>query len=654
MNILIPHSWLLEYLETKAPPKKLAECLSLCGPSFESVNRVGADWIYDIEVTTNRVDLMSVMGIAREAAAILPQFGIKARFKPPVLPEITKSNQFKINLTDSNRLCQRIMAVVIDNINLGPSPEKIRRRLEATGMRALNNTIDVTNYVMREIGQPTHVFDYDRLKSKQLILRLSKPGEKIVSLENKSYKLPGGDIVIDDGSGEIIDLPGIIGTANSVITPKTKRALLFLETNDPIKMRQTSMTLGIRTDAATLNEKGVDPELAPIALKRAVQLIKELTGGQVASRVYDIYHKPLKTKTINTPLQLIKERLGIDISNKKITSILAPLGLKSQSQSKDKLLIAIPSWRHKDINISEDIVEEVARIYGYHRLPSEIMATPIPTNYPDENFVLEHQIKTWLAGMGLMELYTNSLINQPLAKMSQFKVTDHLKIKNALSADWLYLRRSLIPSHWQAIKNNPDGKLQFFEIAHVYHPKKNALPQEELQLIISSNQDYLSLKGIVEALLNKLHLEFTFQPQPNQWAKITLGKKTLGEIKTLDQNWVAVLSLKPLLQLSRRYPRYQAISKHPAIIEDLTFTLSEQTYIAPVIATIKKADRLIQQVRLAKVFKPANGAGRHNYTFTLTYQSRRQSLKTTEIAPVRKKIVSRLANKYAAQLVGKI
>jgi len=652
MNIKITHSHLLEFLDTTATPKKLAEYLSLCGPSIESVEKVGDDYVYDIEITSNRVDMMSVMGIARDAAAILPQFGIQAKFLPPKLAKITlPTDSLPITIKDQHHTCKRILGIVLDNVSLGPSKKYIQDRLKAADIRSLNNTVDITNYVMTEIGHPTHVFDYDRIKTQKLILRHSRAGEKITSLEDKTYTLPGGDNVIDDGTGRIIDLPGIIGTSNSIVIDSTKRVLFFLETNDPVQIRKTSMTLGIRTVAATLNEKWVDPELGMIALKRGIKLLQDLTGATIASNITDIYPEKSKPKSLVTKHRLIKDRLGIDITPAKVSKILTSLGFDNQYQeSSDNYTISIPSFRQKDINIEEDIVEEVARIYGYHRLPSTIMSTPIPTNYPDDNFNLEHQIKTHLAGFGLNEIYTNSLISESLASESEFPVKSHLKINNALSEDWQYLRRSLIPSHLKAL-NQPAKTLSFFELTNTYHPKTRALPEEKLQLIISTKKDYLYLKGIVEALFVSLHLPIKFRPQKNQ-AAIHFKDKLLGTIgpSRLDLEGkihIAILDLKPILKLTNNYPKYQPLSNHPPIIEDLTFTLPEKIYLGEVLNTIKSTHKLITKVQLTKTYH-------QNHTFNITYQSLKKPLSDKLVAPIRRKIVTNLKTKHRSKLVGKI
>ena len=234
MNIKITHKWLLEYLETDATPEEIQKYLSLCGPSIESIMKINDDYVYEIEITSNRIDTASVAGIAREAVAIFPGFSKKAVFKKPNLDlPAYKQNTISLNIFDKEKLTNRIMAVIIDGVHFSKSPAYIKTRLESSGIRSLNNLVDITNYVMIETGHPTHVFDYDRIKTGNFFFRSAKKGEKLITLDKKLFNLQGGEVIIDDGSGRIIDLPSIMGTENSVVTPDTKRIIFFIDNLDP-------------------------------------------------------------------------------------------------------------------------------------------------------------------------------------------------------------------------------------------------------------------------------------------------------------------------------------------------------------------------------------------------------------------------------------
>ncbi len=262
MNIKITYNWLLEYLDTDASPDELQKYLSLCGPSIESVTRVGSDYVFDIEITSNRIDTASVIGIAQEAQAILPMFGKKAVLKlNPLLnlklDQIKPSSGFDLNVDIKNPgLVSRFTAIIFDHIVIGDSPSYIKERLKLAGVKVINNVVDISNYLMLTLGQPIHMFDFDKISDHKMIVRESKKGEKLTTLDGLEMTLPGGDIVIEDGSGKLIDLCGVMGGLNSAITASTKRVLLFVQTYNKSKIRKTTMSTVQRTIAATFFEKG--------------------------------------------------------------------------------------------------------------------------------------------------------------------------------------------------------------------------------------------------------------------------------------------------------------------------------------------------------------------------------------------------------------
>ncbi|NMB56495.1 phenylalanine--tRNA ligase subunit beta [Candidatus Beckwithbacteria bacterium] len=660
MDIKILHSWLLEYLETKASPQKICECLALCGPSCEKVYPYGKnDWLYEIEITTNRVDSMSVYGIAREAAAILPQFGIEAKLKPLNLNKAkvpTKSLPLKIK-TDP-QLTNRVMAVVMDNIEIKQSPDWIKERLEATGIRSLNSVIDITNYIMTEIGHPTHVFDYDLIKDHSLIFRKSKKGEQAITLDKKAHILPGDDNVIVDSENKIIDIPGIMGTANSVVNDNTKRIIFFIDNNDPKILRKTSMTLGIRTVAATLNEKRVDPELAQTAMLRGIELYEKICKAKMASKIYDIYDHKSEPKTVKTSLQFIEERIGVPIKPNLIKQTLVALGFKVKSTDNKNFEITVPSWRSYDVEIPEDIVEEIARIYGYHNLPSivplqeQTKAFPLKQQFYWENLV-KHTLKNW----GYFETYSYSVISKEMIEKFELKTQDHLKIKNPLSTEWEYMRTSLVPSILTLIHNNQSGEenLKFFEMANIYLPRENELPEEKLTLIISQNDDFLVLKGLIEALCEEIGIsDLKFKRSKEKYldeniqAKIYFKENLLGNLGKVSQKmqdkfeiknptYIANLDFAVLASWATKNKKYQPLPKHPPIIEDLTFYNLPQVPAEKILETGKKSSNLINQIRIIDAFE-------NKISLEISYLTTDRNLTTEDVAPIRKKLVEEIEN----------
>src|SRR3989344_1146454 len=300
MDLLIPDNWLRDYLKTKATPEEIAKNLSLCGPSFERIKEGKTGPVHSVEVTTNRVDSASILGIAREASAILPRFGLDAKLE---IPKIKSSQALKpkidyLNATVDGNLCKRFTCILIKCVNIADSPKWLQEKLEDCEVRPINNVVDVSNYIMLELGHPTHTFDFDKIKTAKMILRESKEDETLTTLDGKKHKLPGGDIVIEDGSGELIDLCGIMGGETSAIDEKTKNVLFFVQHYDPKRIRQTSMKLAHRTQAAALFEKNLDAEGIEFATRRGIDLLEELTGGKPEKQILDIYPNPYKEKTI--------------------------------------------------------------------------------------------------------------------------------------------------------------------------------------------------------------------------------------------------------------------------------------------------------------------------------------------------------------------
>lgn len=699
MDIKILHSWLQEYLETNATPQKIGECLALCGPSCERVTKIENDWVYEIEVTTNRVDMMSIYGIAREAAAILPQFGIKTKLKPLLInkqdlqPSLVK--QFPLTVKTQKNLTNRVLAQVMEVDKIPPTPDWIVKRLEASEIRSINLLVDITNYVMLEVGHPTHVFDYDRIKSHQMIFRESRKGEKVTTLDDKTYTLTGGDSVIDDGSGLIIDLPGIMGTANSVVTNQTKRIIFFIDNNNGKLMRQTSMQHGIRTNAVTINEKNVSPELSLIAMQRGTNLYQQLCNAKIAKNLIDKYDNKPKTKTLDITLAFIEDKMGVKLDSDKVIKSLEVLGFKVKT-TKQKYSILVPYWRTQDIEIPEDIVEEVARLYGYHNLPSVIPTGDFPLPNPQENnFYWEKVAKTCLKNWGYTENYNYSLISENLIKKVNAKPETFLKLKNPLIEDWLYLRKSLSPSLLQTLANNQDrvgdsgastfnniGSLpkqkiitnsqknlqgiNFFEMANVYLPTKNNLPDEIMKLAIISNceNSYFKVKGILESLAQELGLIFEFKKSQkykildnNIQAQILLYDSEIGYIGNINikikENFslkknatVAQIDFKKIVKYATKNKIYTPIPKFPPIIEDLTFFNNENIESEKILTTAKKSDKLVFKVKIKDFYQ-------NKITLEISYLDKTKNLEAKDIIPIRKTLVKDLEN-LSLQLQGQI
>jgi phenylalanyl-tRNA synthetase beta chain len=674
MNILVPDSWLREYLKTKATSKQIAECLSLCSQSVEKTTKVGKDWIYEIEITTNRPDCLSVYGIARELAAILPRFNLKAKLKPLFISNTSEYEKYEgerslaieVEIGDS-ALCPRFTALIFDNIQIGPSPKLIQERLEKSGVRALNNAIDISNYLMLELGQPMHTFDYDKVGGAKMKLREARESEKIITLDGVERILPEGAIVIEDGEGRIIDLCGIMGGENSAVDENTKRALLFVQTYDPSRIRRTCQELSFRTEAASRFEKGVDPEGVMPALKKATLMFEKNCGARVAGKLIDIYPNPPKPKKIILSQEELNQLMGVKIKLAEAKKILEPLGFQSTISNQQSAIISVvPHWRNDDINLPEDLIEEVARIYGYHNLPSFLPTGDSPQPFRG-NFKLEEKVKDYFWGAGFSEIYTYSLQGKELITNAGFKTENCLRIINPLTSDLGYLRQSLIPSALEVINLNQAHfeKIRIFEIANIYLKTQN-LPDEKQILIASQTgeKSFWELKGCFEALLELLRIkDFEFLPLehiegswlPGRTAQIKIRNEMvgiLGEINSqilgnfgINQR-VTILNipLEVLAKTATDFKTYSPVPKYPPIIEDLAFIVSPQTYVGPILQLISAAGGpTVQSIKLLDSFDQTR-------TLRITYQHPEKTLTNEEVKELRDKIIATLSARFQVRV----
>ncbi|MDQ3008467.1 MAG: phenylalanine--tRNA ligase subunit beta [bacterium] len=674
MNILIPHTWLLEHLETKATPEQIQKFVSLCGPSIERIYDREGEAVYDIEVTTNRVDSMSVRGIAREVAVILPQFGVEASLKPlPAengLQELSSTPEKPLPLpkiANDPLYCKRITCQVLDAVKRTPTPDWMATRLRQIDQNVHDSVIDITNYVTHDLGHPCHAFDYDKVMTLggSISVAVSEPGKKFVTLDGQSYTTVGGEVVYLNATGEIIDLPGIKGTLNTAIDDDTTRVLFWIESITPQKIRFASMTHNIRTVAAQLNEKNVDPALAEPTFIRGVTLYRELCTAVTASAIFDEYPSPTEAKDISVSGAKIANYLGLELPEQSITTILTTLecSVRVEDEEGHHVFIVTPPTFRPDLEIDVDVIEEIARIYGYHNLPSKLMATEIPlTSQPEFNFSFENELKHFLANTGWQEVYTYSMVSAQLAEESGYQPAQHLQLQNPLTDDRVYLRRSLLPSLREVITGNPLKKeLSVFEIANCYTPQSRQLPIEEQVLGMLSKQPYRQVRGAAEALLEHFFVsDYVFAPPMEstktttnlkKWLDISAKTRTnellrIGTIGIMSDDLVAAqFNLSSLLKVSNKYPLYQPIPKTSPVIEDMTFTVPSDTPIGELITTIKSVSPLIVQVDLKDTFK-------QNTTLTITYWDYLNALSNEHIEPLRKLVVQKLLDSHSATLVG--
>ncbi len=645
MNFKLLDSWLKEYVKTDASAQEIGRLLSLSSVSVEGIEKKGNDFVYDIEVTTNRPDLMSILGLARETAAVLKNNNIKALFSKPkfIAPQTPKENLVEIK--NDPKLVNRICAVAME-VKVKQSPNLVKDRLETSGVRGLNNVIDVTNYVMKVLGHPTHVFDLDRLNTKTLIIREGRKGEIIKTLDEKQHILNGGEIVAVNDRGEIVDLLGIMGLQNSVVTKDTKKILFFIDNNDKLRIRKASMSLGIRTDAAVLNEKALDPNLAFDALVYGIKLYEEIADGMIISDIIDIYPNKVEEKVVNVSFEKINKVIGVKISPDKALNCLTDLGFEARIE-RNQIIAKVPTFRTGDIEIEEDIIEEIARIYGYHNLPDVLppQQEVVPHRFDDE-FYWEERTKQALKYWGFTEVYTYSFVSE---EMYEGPLDEAITIQNPLTMDFIYMRNTLIPSLLKAVSDNKTyDKVKIFEIANVYFKTKRGLPDEVLTLsgvVKKEKINFFEIKGVIEQLLHDLGIKETKFKNPRKGgigASVYIEDDYLGEIEVLDTNLIDFeLNFEIILRRATLKKEMKVFAKYPPITEDLSVVVEKETNTEELIDEIKAQSHLIVEASLKDTYE-------NTKTFHIIYQDFEKNLTKEETAKIREKIVSSLKRKFSA------
>ena len=489
-------------------------------PLGEPLTDYLGDTVLDLELTPNRLDCLSMLGVAHEVAALT---GGKVTEPDASYEESGESvsERVSISIADPD-LCHRYTATVIDGVRIGPSPQWLQDRLTRAGLRPISNVVDVTNFVMMEYNQPLHAFDLGTVRDATIIVRRARPGEKLTTLDGVERDLTTENLVIAD-SRDAIGLGGVIGGANSEIGPETKTVLLESANFNAVNNRETATSMGLRTEATLRFEKGLRPELAPLALRRATALIQEVAGGTVAQGIVDVYPEPDAPLKVTLTTRRLRQSLGMDMDLAQARSALESLGLAC-TDGGDSLVVAIPWWRN-DVNIEDDLVEEVIRIIGYDEVPTIMLSTPIPFHSPSPAIALRDEVKDLLAAAGMQEI-----INYSLESMEGIEripgvgeEAPPMRIANPMSSTHEFLRPTLhsgLLATLAANQSYSDGPFRMFEAGRVFLPRTGDLP-EEVEVVAAvmvgsrgseswidpvgdNGMDFFDAKGMVEWLLDRL------------------------------------------------------------------------------------------------------------------------------------------------------
>ncbi len=680
-------------------------------PADAPVGMPLADYLGDIVLTFDIKGgfayLYSVTGIAREVAALTDQqarldvLTILDRQPVEIRPD---APWLDLEIADPD-LCGRYSAAMIRGVRIGPSPAWMQRRLQRAGMRPINNIVDITNYVMLELGQPLHAFDHAMLRPRPgstrpaIIVRRARPGERMTTLDGVERVLDPEMLLITDGGGPVA-IAGVMGGLESEVTERTTDVLLESANFDFINNRRTGKMLQLFSEASTRFGKRVDPELTVKALARACQLMEELAEGKAEPLYADLYPGRREPTVINLRLRDVPRILGADVPPDEVERILRSLEFDTAQTGDGVLRVTVPSYR-LDVTQPVDLIEEVSRVWGYDRLPSTLIRDELPPQRDNPQLQLEEQIRDILVGAGLQEVITYPLTTPAAeARLYPGQPVDesaYMSLTNPMTSDRTHLRRTLeaslldvVRSHLRFVK-----RVAIFEIGRVYlKVAGQELPDEEPRLGIAmmgprglggwlnKNEeplDFFDLKGVIETLLARLGLEgITYRPiqhptfQPGRAAEIVLATGdpagelrigVLGEVAAavreafdLPAQRVALarLHLRPLIERHGRIRKLQPVSPFPAVKEDLAVVVDEEVPGERVEAVIREAGgRLLQSVTLFDLYRGAPvPAGKKSLAYALTYQAPDRTLTDEEVARVRERIVRHLEQRLEARLRG--
>ena len=543
----LSYNWLKELCGFEMSAHDLATELSRMGFCVETYEPRGEDWLLDVEITTNRPDCLSHLGIAREIAAVtgLPVKRLPA--EPAEAGDVSIHDFASVEVTAPD-LCPHYTARVITGVRVGPSPGWMQQRLMACGLRPINNVVDATNYVLLESGQPLHAFDLSLLNGRKIIVRRAAPGETIVTIDGTQCKLTDQMCVIADAS-RAVAVAGAMGGAESEIGETTADVLLESARFDPVSVRRTSRALGLSSDSSYRFERGVDPENVEAASRRAALLILDTAGGMLARSLADIRADATEFPTVGMRLERLAAVLGIEVPVEEVRKIFRGLELTVTDESNGTISVRVPSWRG-DLRREIDLIEEVARIHGYDKI-SETTAIPVSlvTVSPEER--CKRVTRECLAGQGFNEVVTSSLVaDDGFQQMQPWHTGRPLKVRNPITVEKSCLRLTNLANLLSAKKFNLDHgtpKVHLFELGKIYLPPPDSgdgLPEEKLCLsLLSDEKDgLLHLKGVFENLLQVLGVEQTLEEVPQAAGLLSEGESLLLELGGRQLGWVGVVS----------------------------------------------------------------------------------------------------------------
>ncbi len=646
------------------------------------------DTVLDVAVTPNRPDCLSVVGIAREVAAICgKQLQYPVSTCNETGPPVETLGAVAI---DDPVGCPRYAARIVDGVRIGPSPEWLRNRLESAGIRSINNMVDVTNFVLLELGQPLHAFDFDRLAEHRIVVRRAQLGERFTTLDGSERSLHEDTLLICDGRRPVA-IAGVMGGLNSEITAETTRVLIESAFFQPQGIRRTSKKLGLRTESSYRFERGVDPEGVIRAVDRAAQLMLEVGGGRLAAGRIDVYPGPISQPNLTLPVDRTNRFLGTQLTAAQMAKTLASIEMEVEFLDDNRLRVVPPSFR-QDVSREVDLMEEIARLAGYNTIPSTCPEASVFSNVPDDHLIVRETVRDALAGFGFVETITYSFVSQASLEQLRLSKDDHrirtLKLQNPLSEDQTVMRTSLIPGLLATARRNIDHRnldLRIYELSKVFLTTMNELPEERYhlaglmtglrrpQLLYGAEDkiEYPDVKGVVEGLLGIFHIhgcrfrQEALEPYLDPWASTAVfhGDQRLGTLGRLhaevERGWdlkapvfLLELDFERLFGLRGARPLYEALPKFPSVTRDMALVVDDTLAVQlPMDFISDQRLPLLEMVEIFDLYRNLQlGKGKKSVGYRLVYRAPDRSLTDEEVNVIHADLVRRVLKTFRAVL----
>ncbi|MFZ3171676.1 MAG: phenylalanine--tRNA ligase subunit beta [Carboxydocellales bacterium] len=645
------------------------------------------DVILELELTPNRADCLSMVGVAREVAAVLD-----SKFTPPAFDLVEEAEPIKgkakVKIKDQE-LCSRYVAKLIKDVRIAPSPAWLQRRLQAAGVRPINNVVDVSNYVMLELGQPLHAFDYETLEAREIIVRRPAAGEELVSLDGQTRKLDEEMLIIADAKGPVA-IAGVMGGLATEVTAKTKHILIESAYFNGSSIRRTSRRLGLRSEASSRFEKGIDLGGCLQAAERAAQLLKELAGGSICQGAIDCRTVEIQEAIINLSFSRLNLYMGANIPKKKVAAILKSLQFEVEEGAKT-LVVKVPISR-PDITLEEDLIEEVIRIYGYDKVPVTLPVEATTQGKKTTEQSLEELVKETMVSCGLTEVINLSFTSHQVMDTAQIAKDSSLRkavvIQNPLSEEQGILRTTLLPGVLEVLRRNASRRVTdaaVYEVGRAFLPLEGAvLPNEPLMLAVGAMgytevnwgqikipYDFYFLKGVLETLLEKLGIQtYQFIPEtsnptfhPGRTAALKIGDQLVGLIGQVQpdvaenfelplETCVLEMNLGLLMANANLQKAYKPLPKFPGVERDLAVVVAEAITAGKVREIIwANGGDLLQEVTLFDVFRGKQiEAGYKSLALAMKYQAQDRTLTDEEVNNLQVGIANALTREVGAEL----